>query len=298
MPLSSTVEVKFIFFKVDYAPSVPQKLPELLQNIQEISIGQRLVKINDVPRFLTDELVNHLSYKSFLFTNKKMKGIPSKIKEDNSRESLGLEENEGLAEDAAIACDPTGSVIALQQCRAMSIGVLASYLQAMLGNIQIRFTPVLTLDSFKRFYDAQEIRKVSIKVAGLVDFSVLRKWGLSVDHSIGLQKLLTSPSLEITWSASHHKQSLPHIFKELVGALKKYAGLDYRGKVVTLDAAIKNENNKTELLNILNDRIFCSAEVPMTLDREIDKTALLKAACNALVEKQNELAPFIQRQTP
>lgn len=101
MPLSDAVEVKFIFFKVDYVPTATQKLPEILNKIKNIPINQRLVTINNIPRFLADEVFDATSYQSFLFTNKKMTGIPSKIKEDNSRESLGLEENEGLAEDVA-----------------------------------------------------------------------------------------------------------------------------------------------------------------------------------------------------
>lgn len=297
MSLSDAVEVKFIFFKVDYVPTATQKLPEILNKIKNIPINQRLVTINNIPRFLTDEVFDATSYQSFLFTNKKMTGIPSKIKEDNSRESLGLEENEGLADDVAIACDSTGSVMALQQCRSISIAILTNYIQKLLHSIPMSFTPILTLDSLKRISETKEIRKVRMKVAGPVDFSKLQEWGLSVDQSIGLQKLLTAPTLEITWSASHYKEGLSETFKNFIKSFKTYATRGSSGEIVTLDAAIKNENDKTELLNILNDRIFFSAEVPMTLNREIDKTALLKAACNALVEKQDELAPFIQRQT-
>lgn len=299
MPMTNTVETRFNFFQVNYGEGSTQRLPELLQSLRLMPIKQRQRDFYRTPRFLSDEQLVTPWGSAFLFTSKRMKGIPPKIKEDNSRESLGLEENEGLAEDVVMACDPTGSVVALQQNKySMSEGVLAAYLSALRPDNPIGLTPVLNVDSLQRFCSAQQVRKLHIKLAGPLDFSFLKQLGLSNKQKIILQHMLTAPTVEIAWSAFREKEGLENSIRELGRVLKEYVS---RGgeHVRSLDAVIRNTVDdavETEPIDLLVDRIFYYADIPMTKNKEIDKQALLEAACAALRNKRDELAPFIQRQ--
>ena len=214
MPFSNTVETRFNFFQVRYKADSTQRLPDLLRSLQTIPITQREREIYRTPRFLSDEQKDTPWASAFLFTTKRMKGIPPKIKEDNSRESLGLGENEGLAEDVAMACDTTGSVIALQQNRySMSENIIHTYLFNMCPENPINFQPILAIDSLQRFCSAQQIRKFHIKLAGPLDYTFLESQGLSVDQKILLQYMMNAPTVDIAWSAYREKEGLGENFR-------------------------------------------------------------------------------------
>ena len=71
-----------------------------------------------------------------------------------------------------------------------------------------------------------------------------------------------------------------------------------KSHVLSLDATIRNNAEdavETEPIDLLLDRIFYYADIPMTANKEIDKNALLDAACDALREKSDALGPYIQR---
>ena len=300
MPMTHSVEIRFNFFQVVYKEGATQRLPELLQSLRSIPIMQRQYNIYRTPRFLSEEHITKPWGSAFLFTTKRMKAIPPKIKEDNSRESLGLAENEGLAEDVVMACDRTGSVIALQQNKySMSESVMASYLSAMLPNNPIYFAPVLKIDSLQRFCSAQQVRKLHIKLASPLDFTSLKELGLSTRQKIILQHMLSAPTLDISWSAFHEKEGLNESLRKIGQVLKEYVNCG-GNNVLSLDAVLRNTINdavETENIDLLIDRIFYKTDIPLNHNKEIDKQALLDAACEALRDKYDELTPFIERQT-
>lgn len=299
--MKDTVKTRFNFFQVCYEEKSMKRLPELLQSLQEIPLEQRQLDIYRTPRFLSDEQERTSWGSAFLFTTKRMKGIPFKIKEDNSRESLYLEENEGLAEDVAMSCDPTGSIIALQQNRySMSEGIVTSYLLGMCPDNPIKFRPILTVDSLQRFCTAQQIRRLHIKLAGPLDFTFLRQLGLSNDQKIVLQHMMSAPTVDIAWSAVREKEGLGDSLKKLGKILKEYFIQGGSSHVLSLDAVIRNSINdsiETEPIDLLTDRIYYLADIPMSPNKETNNKALLEAACDALRNKKDELAPFIQKGT-
>ncbi len=300
MPTESTVEIKFNFFQVNYQEGTVTRIPQLLENLQALSLEERVKDLYQIPRFLADECVTHSSgNKSFLFTSKRMKAIPHKIKRDGTRESLGLSQGEGLAEDVVMACDRTGSIVAIQQNRyAMSEGLISSYLQKFYPENQISFRPVLTLDSLQRFCRAHQVRKLRIKLAGIIDFEELKKLGLSVKDATVLQSMMTAPTVDLTWSAYREREGLSDSFISLGKAVKAYFDKGNSDKVLSLETVIRNSVDgkfETEPLDLLADRIYSYAAIPMNTNKELDRNALLDAACSALMEKRDELKRYISR---
>lgn len=298
MPTESTVGIRFNFFQVNYHEGTVTRLPQLLESLQALPLEVRVKDLYQVPRFLSDECVTHSSgNKSFLFTSKRMKAIPHKIKIDGTRESLGLSQGEGLAEDVVMACDRTGSIVSIQQNRyAMSENLISSYLQKFYPENQISFRPVLTTDSLQRFCRASQVRKLRIKLAGVIDFEELKKLGLSVKDATVLQSMMTAPTVDLTWSAYREREGLSDSFISLGKAVKAYFDKGNSDKVLSLETVIRNsvdDKFETESLDLLADRIYSYADIPMNSNKELDRNALLDAACSALVEKRDELKCYI-----
>lgn len=294
-----TVEVKFYFFQVHYADNCVIRLPEMIEKIRDMPLEKRIIKMHTVPRFLSDDTEEDLRSKAVLFTSKRMKAIPSKIKGDGSRESLRLAEDEGLAEDVAMAYDLTGSVVAIQQNRyAMSEGLISAYISKNFPDNPVYFKPVVAFDALKRFSSSDQLRKLHIKLAGAVNFKELQEMGLSVNDSVMLQSMMMSPTLEITWSAWREHEGLLDRFVKIGNALKMYFDRGNSSQVLSLDAVVRNRSGdkfETEPIDLLTDRIFSYADIPMNEQKELDKNALLEAALSALKEKSHELENFIQQ---
>lgn len=301
MASQNTVGVKFNFFQVGYGEKCTMKLPQLLDTVQKLPLKNRLIDMYQVPRFLSDERISTSHGTAYLFTCKRMKAIPPKIKSDGSRESLGLTMDEGLAEDVVMACEPTGSIVALQQNRyAMSDGLISGYLSRIFPENLVHFKPALTIDALKRFSSSYQLRKLHIKLAGAVNFEELREMGLSVNDSIMLQSMMTSPTLEITWSAWREREGLVDRFIQMGKALKTYFDHGNSSKVLSLDAVVRNRSGntfETEPIDLLADRIFSYADISMNERKELDKDALLEAALAALTEKRHELEKYIQQKS-
>lgn len=294
-----TVGVKFYFFQVEYGKKCTMTLPQLLTAIQKLPLQDRLIDLYQIPRFLSDEKMTTSHGTAYLFTSKRMKAIPPKIKSDGSRESLGLDTDEGLAEDVVMACEATGSVVALQQNRyAMSDGLISGYLARIFPENSIYFKPILTIDTLKRFSSSYQLRKLHIKLAGAVNFEELQGMGLSVSDSIMLQSMMSSPTLEITWSAWREPEGLMDRFFQMGKALKTYFDHGNSSKVLSLDAVVRKRSGdtfETEPIDLLADRIFSYSDIPMNKRKELDKDALLEAALAALTEKRHELNKYIQQ---
>lgn len=297
----NTIEVKFYFFQVHYTEGCTMRLPEMIEKIHAMPLDERIISMYNVPRFLSDGTVADSRNKAVLFTSKRMKAIPSKIRGDGSRESLRLAEDEGLAEDVAMAYDPTGSVIALQQNRyAMSDGLISGYLSRNFLDNPVYFKPVIAFDALKRFSSSDQLRKLHIKLAGAVNFKELQEMGLSVNDSIMLQSMMTSPTLEITWSAWREHEGLIDRFIQMGKVLKMYFDRGNSNHVLSLDAVVRKRSDdkfETEPIDLLADRIFSYADIPMNEQKELDKDVLLKAALSALTEKSHELENFIQQKS-
>lgn len=201
-----------------------------------------------------------------------------------------------------MACDPTGSVVAIQQNRyAMSEGMIAGYLGRMLPQNLISFKPILTPDTMVRFGQARQLRKLHIKLAGKTDFKDLRDMGLGVAESAQIQAAMGAPVLELVWSAGREREGLPEKFFRVAKAFKSYSKDGNGDKIRSLDAVIRREINgksETEFIDLLIDRIFCYADIPMNSEKELDKAALLQAAAWALMEKKDELEQYIQPPKP
>lgn len=293
------IEVKFFFFQVCYTADCTMRLPEMIKKIRAMPLEDRIIQMYKVPRFLSDDTVSNTGNKAALFTSKRMKAIPSKIKGDGTRESLRLAEDEGLAEDVAIAYDPTGSVVAIQQNRyAMSDGLISGYLSRKFSDNHIYFKPIVTQDALQRFSNSAQLRKLHIKLAGAVDFKELRKLGLSVKDSMSLQEMMMSPTLEVTWSAWREHDGLADRFIRMGKALKTYFDHGNSSKVLSLDAVVRSRSGdefETEPIDLLTDRIFSYANIPMNEQKELDKDALLRAAISALMERKDDLKRYIQQ---
>ncbi|WP_165079238.1 DUF6731 family protein [Desulfovibrio sp. ZJ209] len=142
------VPVCFKFFQVNYGSGCTQRLPAILDSILGMPPSEKTAVISREERLLKTKTLEEQDCKAWLFASKRMRALPVKIKGDGSSESLMLEDEEGLGENAAIACDFTGSVAAIQSGRqAMSEKVMAKFINKFRPDASINFLPVLKTDA-------------------------------------------------------------------------------------------------------------------------------------------------------
>lgn len=295
--------VKFIFFQVRYmdGDGGQAKLADMLGRIMEsMPISNRSVDVRGAHRFLADAGAPTLrGDRAFLLTTRRTSGIPAKLHADNTRDSLGLADGDGLAEDVAIACDRTGSVIALQvNVHSMTAGCIAEYLDRIVGGYRIELLPVESADSLMRVGVSEQVRKIRVRLAAVTNFSVLRGYaqrhGVSVEFLVGMQSLMSSPVLELAWGVGRARDGLSHASAiGMVRMFKEYHDNEQPEDILSLAATIKDD--ATEEINLLSDRVTYNADVGVLDGGEIDKDELLQAALDALQQRRGELDPYIIR---
>lgn len=297
MSSADSIEVKFNFFQVVQEEGAAGNLLDILTDIQKLPANKREIEINGIPRLLTLERYTSLNYTAFLFTTKRMKGLPQKIKEDGSRESLSLSGHEGLGEDVAVALDPTGKLAAIQFNQySMKETSLARYINTVHPGAFVTFLPIVKLDSLARLANARQLRRIHLKLAGFLNFDKLKECGLSTRDSSTLQELLSSPFLDIVWSAGRGKEGLSHRFLDLIPILKKYYDQQDASGLQALDILIqegRDDDYKSVAIDMLADRLYDKANIFMNKNRELDKEGLLQAICASLIGNYHELKEYL-----
>lgn len=294
-----TLSVGFKYFQIHYAENFTKRLPEILDEILGSPPKEKIETIHREERLLKTKKHRANGNRSWLFASKRMRGLPMKIKGDGSSESLMLEEEEGLGENAALACDPTGSVVAIQSNRhAMSEKIIAEFINTFRPEASINFLPILRIDTLERLGRAAQVRKIHIKLGGALDFAHLQPLGLSVTEAMSLQHLYQSPAMDIVWSMGRKKnEALPAQFMAILKALVSFKNSEnYEGQFRALDAVLRLEEDGAMVsspIDFLTDRLYYPADISLNRQRELDEDELLSAACSALTERSHDLRSYL-----
>lgn len=294
-----TLAVSFKYFQVQYGEESTERLPAILDGIVGNPPREQIAEIQKIERILKTRTHTFNGYKAWLFANKRTRGLPMKIKSDGSSESLMLNEEEGLGENAALACDPTGRVVSIQSNRhAMSEKIIARFINMFRPETSVGFLPILRVDAVERLSRASQVRRLHVCLAGMVDFSLLQQYGMSVEDAMSMQRLHQSPTMEVTWSMGHQKGGLIDRVENVLRALIDYKNTpEGQTQIRALDASLTLEENGgmvTSPVDFLTDRLYYLADVPLNTRRELDEDALLVAARSALIERRNDLREYIQ----
>lgn len=228
-----------------------------------------------------------------------MQGLPRVLRGDGSLESLNLDDDAGLGEPTALACEPTGTIAAIQANRhALSIAAITDMINHFGTHGEVEFRPILDSSALHSLAPSTLLRKLRIKVAGFNTFDKLTDYGLSVEDAFALQSWQEAPSVDITWSVGRGTgTSLPQKIRDLLHALLRYKDAQADShELNALTATIQFEESGhivTEAIDFLAERLYFLANIPINLQRELDEDALLDSACRALLEKQNELRNYL-----
>lgn len=296
---NETLSICFKYFRIHYAENCTQKLPGILDALIGNPPSEKTAEIHREERLLKIKSIASNGNRAWLFASKRMRGLPMKIKGDGSSESLMLAEEEGLGENAALACDPTGSVAAIQSGKhAMSEKIIAKFINTFRPDASINFLPILKIDALDRLARAEHVRKIRIKLGAVVDFTTLEPLGLSVNDAMSLQHLYQSPTMEIVWSMGRQrKENLPAQFLNMLKALVRFKNSEnYGGQFGALDAVLRMEENGAMVsspVDFLTDRLYYTADVALNQQREIDEGELLSVACSALTENAHDLQRYL-----
>ena len=298
----STINVRFKFYQITYSPDFKSNLPSILDKQISTQLEQRMsFTINGVERILLDSSIDSNGYKAWLFSSKRMRGLPTKLCADGRRESLDLAEGEGLGEDMAIACDPEGRIAAIQSNKhAMSEKVLAKMINHFFPDAHIKFLPLLRVDALMRLQRAKRLKKLHIKVGGVKSFDHLKEYGLGASEAISLQKIQQSPIVDITWSIGREqKAGLSGWIRDVLDSAIKYNKAEPdNNDLKALDAVLQFEEDGaqvTDAIDFLTERLFYPAKIPLNEQREMDEKSLLEAACNALKDKRSEIEIYMKK---
>lgn len=297
-----TINVIFKFFKIhrsrEFSGSLKSILTEQLGRPQE----ERLVeKVNGVDRVLLDKTANYNGYSAWLFASKRMRGLPTKIDAQGVKRSLDLDDDEGLGETMAIACDPTCTVAAIQSNQhAMTEKALAKMINKFSPEAHINFIPMLKVDALERLSRSNSMRKLRVKVAGEGSFNHLREYGLSDAELLRFQSFLQAPTVDICWGMGRERSGeLSGYFSRLLKALVNYKDAVPTHNLKALEAVLQYEENGariTDTVDFLSERLIYFAPISLNAQREIDEDELLSASYQALIEKNDEISRYLRNE--
>lgn len=196
-----------------------------------------------------------------------------------------------------MAIDPTGSVAAISSNRyGIYPNTICEYIGRFFPTAQFNLVPTLTMDTMERVARAKQVRKIHVKFAGVLNFERLKHANMDIKQAEALYELLSSPSLDLTWSVGRAKDGLPEPFRGILNALKKYHDGADDNALKTLDATIQEDDHghlKCSTVDLLAERIISVQKVDLTPGRELDRNSLLNASISALKEKADELNIYI-----
>ena len=202
-------KVTFDFYKVEmpYGYSFEtaiddlSKVTELKNRVVEINGDPlRWEEIDTSPRFITGDLVK---LRMYLLPSKG--GLHSKV------EDIGLEADEGIAEETVFFYDKNTKTLVYQRNR---YGVSASRFQDYLLHFYkpkggtIDFLPLLRKSGLERLDKMDEIRKFSYRLARPTDNKYNRISDGSTEESIELLDDLSAMAVNIELSMGHYKGSM------------------------------------------------------------------------------------------
>lgn len=297
---ADSVKVIFKYFQIQYADGYDTRLPFILDSeLAKAPEKRKRLILNGIERILLDDSYNLDDYRAWLFSNKRMRGLPKKLKGDGSQESLDLDEDEGLGEIMALACDASGELAVIQSNQhAMNYKTLAKAINKIAPHAHIKFLPILRIDAIERLEKSRLLKKLHIKIAGYKTFEHLREYGLGVKDALAFQALQQAPVLDVIWSMGKERdEGLPSMLKNLLKALINYKNEEPEDHTLqALDAVLQMEVDGAKIsdpVDFLTDRIFSIAHISLNEKRELDENSLLCAACDALIEKRNELDKYL-----
>lgn len=291
-------KIKFYFYQIEINDGTVN-LRDLLEEIQNLPLDNRIIDVLGTPRMLErDFTATHSSYKAYLFTTKRTKCFPRKIKADGRRESLNITDGDGLGEDVAVAINSTGKIAAIQSNQySMKPSTIATYINKIYSNININFLPIIKFNSLDRIIHAQCIKKFHLKFAGSVNFEKLCSYGLSAADALAFQQFFAAPYIDLQWSVGRKSERLGEWVYSWITAFKKYFDNSETKDITTLTANIiegDGDDGHNVFIDLLADKIQCEVDIPMNMYNEIDENILLETACHVLEDNYNEYSDFIE----
>lgn len=266
---SNKTKIKFAFYKVElkqnFYPDFMSILKELEKNTENLT---QKVNGNLYIKLSSKEDLNGGMY-SAVFAKLRMSGLPMRTNiETGSSSSLNLEESEGLSECSAIAYSSRCNVIAIQQNKnAMSPVAICNYIKDIVNNSDFEFIPIYRTDTYEKFLKLETISSFEYRLVGMKDLSWLNEYDLSTEDKLRFQAFEKDPYVEIKITKGKEKNG------SLLGRLQKmiYALIDHssskEGEASIQKLIVKGkyceDDNKTEILNFLLDRLIYECELSM-----------------------------------
>lgn len=294
---NNTLSVKFNFFQIQKSADFSLDIYQVLNRIIAKDRSKRQQDVKGSLRILDSLQLPSSSGISYIFRSKRIRGLPSKSDVDWVISTLGLSPSEALDEPVAMAIDPTGSVAAISSNRyGIFPNTICEYIGRFFPTAQFNLVPTLTKGTMERVAKAKQVRKVHVKFAGVLNYESLKNANMDIKQAEALYELLSSPSLDLTWSVGRAKEGLSERVRGILNVLKKYHDNEDNSALQTLDATIQEDVNghlKCSTVDLLADRIISFQNVALTSGRELDRDSLLNASISALKEKADELKIYI-----
>lgn len=200
------------FYRVMVEPSNGLNFATILRNVWSSSESAKnwnardghVLRLHTLNHFRNERSIGNL-------VRLRMTEVPLKGSIGGQLGSLGLQEDEGVAEETAFLYSARFNVIALQRNRyGATPNVAAYYFKAMIGDAvnSITFDPVLTPDAVRRMERIVTVRRVNIRAAGIDSSEVFgrRRNDLGVKAMGEVMNYFEAPTINMELSVGRQRR--------------------------------------------------------------------------------------------
>ncbi len=228
----------------------------------------------------------------------RMSALPAKGDLDGALTDIDFDEEEGLAEQTAFLFDPKTQVLLLQRNRSGVGGnTFARYFEEK-GEVPeaIVLSPIIKGKTLQRLSKFQQIRKVQIGIARPHEAAKLADSGgpTSMHRYLKTLEHLQAPRMDIEVSVGRQTDGMS--FNGAVDFVKNAMGLQTGddGDVIRILVDGKNEDDETETLDILKDRIIYQVQVDPDGRRRLKYSVRRNAMLKAWNDRQDEIQLYAE----
>lgn len=229
----------------------------------------------------------------------RMDDLPLKANLVGDTEIIPLDDDEGIGEETAFLYDSKLHVLVLQANRSgVTAGAFAYYFEQV-GDVEgpIVLAPVLELDTLDRLRRLGEVRKLTIRFAGLDNVGqIFQGQDAAVQEFTNAAAQFRAPVMEVSLSVGRQRGVSLLVQKAKRAAQQLVRSADqHPNSIERIEISGTSDTGERDVIDLLRDRIREEHEVAADRDRRVDYQRRGSIIRSAYDKRRGELQRMFQQ---
>jgi len=280
------------FYRVSVLDDQALRFNDLIENVSALpNNDQRNLFIKDIPVRLQicDQRPAGITADMVRI---RMNALPAKASLGGVIAPFDLDDDEGIGEETAFYYNIPKRIAVVQRNKfGVSVPLIAHYFTVKTGMGTLVFDPIFETETMVKYASMQNVRKFEVAIAGKQNPQIFNGLGAGLSSTVDMIQALQAPCVDITISMGYERGSLvTQSVKAVADALLAIANNspDQVKKIKITGSS--NDEEQAALLNLLEDRMVETIDVPEDANRRLSYQSRISAVMQAWQRRSAELS--------